>query len=142
MNVGGRPAGGNAQDPLNYLLRTVSESNRLSKRAKAHVLISIRRVKQQGPYEWDASAAHAFYLYAYAETLYLREHMERLKPADKSYKPVLWGVTKLSEVMCKFKTRKTEPRNGHKAKQGSNGSALWQKEAGKSVPQKPDADTT
>lgn len=141
MSTSGRTSSGNAQDPLNFLQRSISTSTKLSKVARMHAATIIRRVKANGPYTLDESMAQALRIDAYVEYIRLRELRDGLKVADRAYKPTVWALGKLSEIMVKFKTHKSNTGKNGNQQRKAGASALWQGPKTSHVPPEPDGGT-
>lgn len=138
MNLNIASSSGRSQDPLNYLQRSITKSTRLSKLGKKHVAIIIRKVKADGPYTMEDGVTRALWVRAYSELVRLQDKLDTLDVMDKAYKPTVWALCKLSEVIVKFKSRKpTQPNSRNGQKQGA-ASALWNSKPTHPVP--PDAD--
>lgn len=118
MNLGIASSSGRSQDPLNYLSRSITKSTRLSKLGKKHVKLLIRKVKAEGPYPLEDSVTRSLWVRAYSELVRLQDKLDTLDVLDKAYKPTVWALCKLSEVIVKFKSRKPSSHNGKGQQQG------------------------
>lgn len=134
MNVGGATAGGSSQGPLNYLQRSITQSKHLGHTGKRHVQLIIRKVKAEGPYTLETEVTRALWMRAYSELIRLQDKLSSLDVMDKAYKPTVWALCKLSEVIAKFKNTKPKPAPGKNGNHGGGASALWHGKAKNSVP--------
>lgn len=118
MNVGGPTEHGSSQTPLNLLQRSVTTRRHLSKVTRAHIRQTIRTVKASGVAAVQDSIEAALYVGAYAEIVRLREKLDGLDVLDKAYKPTVWSITKLGEVIAKFKSRKPSANSSRSGQRG------------------------
>lgn len=141
MNLGIASSSGRSQDPLNYLQRSITKSTRLTKLGKKHVKLLVRKLKANGPYALEESVTRALWMRAYSELVRVQDKLDTLDIMDKAYKPTVWALCKLSEVIAKFKTRKDSRPNRNGQQQGRRTPPLSPATRPTSVPQEPDADT-
>ena len=144
VNLGIASCSGSSQDPLNYLQRAITKSTRLSKLGKKHVRLLIRKVKADGPYPLEESVTRALWIRAYSELVRLQDVLDTLDTTDKAYKPTVWSLCKLSEVIAKFKSPKPTGAARRNGRQGTAAAVLWQTQKPKTVTPdagSPDADT-
>jgi hypothetical protein len=135
VNLGIARTSGLSHDPLNYLQRSITRSRHLDKLAKRHVMHTIRKVKADGPYPLEDSVTRALWVRAYAESIRLQQKLDTLDVMDKAYKPTVWALCKLSEVLAKFRTRKGDAANRHAARQAAGNAPVWPKSDAAPVPQ-------
>ena len=127
MSKGATPSG-RSQGPLNYVQRAVTKSSKLDKLSKKHVAIIIRKMKAEGPYHFEDEVARALWVRAYIESLRLEQLLDKLDVTDKAYKPTVWALTKLAEVMQKFKPRGPKRPTGGNRPTTTGKPALWEGE--------------